>query len=102
MFFLSLGWAGGVVACLTVVGLSRSSKLDLYTMTTIPALRSAAGGSPSAAMMRRMIATTTTTATMTRRAGQLGGWTTSRQQQQQKRLVSSLGNDTQQKVGDLC
>ncbi|VBB79419.1 Putative Serine hydroxymethyltransferase [Podospora comata] len=67
-------------------------------MTTIPALRSAAGGSPSAAMMRRMIATTTTTATMTRRAGQLGGWTTSRQQQQQKRLVSSLGNDTQQKL----
>ncbi|KAK4642787.1 Cytochrome B translational activator protein cbs2 [Podospora bellae-mahoneyi] len=67
-------------------------------MTTIPALRSAAGGSPSAAMMRRMIATTTTTATMTRRAGQLGGWRSRQQQQQQKRLVSSLGNDTQQKL----
>lgn len=67
-------------------------------MTTIPALRSAAGGSPSAAMMRRMIATTTTTATMTRRAGQLGGWMSRQQQQQQKRLVSSLGNDTQQKL----
>ncbi|KAK4665288.1 Cytochrome B translational activator protein cbs2 [Podospora pseudopauciseta] len=68
-------------------------------MTTIPALRSAAGGSPSAAMMRRMIATTTTTtATMTRRAGQLGGWRSRQQQQQQKRFVSSLGNDTQQKL----
>ncbi|KAK0669881.1 serine hydroxymethyltransferase-domain-containing protein [Cercophora samala] len=76
-------------------------------MTTIPALRSAGGS--SAAMMRRIATTTTATATATatttRRgvctAGQLGGWRPRQQQvvvQQQKRLVSSLGNDTQQKL----
>ncbi|KAK4175006.1 putative serine hydroxymethyltransferase [Triangularia setosa] len=64
-------------------------------MTTIPALRSGS----SAAARRIATAAATTTTTTTRAicaAAQLRGWRPG--QQQQKRLVSSLGNDTQQKL----
>ncbi|KAK0744732.1 serine hydroxymethyltransferase-domain-containing protein [Apiosordaria backusii] len=70
-------------------------------MTTIPALRS---GSSSAAMRRIATSTVsaTTTATTTRAlcTAQLRGWRPrqTQQVQQQKRMVSSLGNDTQQKL----
>ncbi|KAK4205520.1 putative serine hydroxymethyltransferase [Triangularia verruculosa] len=76
-------------------------------MTTIPALRS--GGCSSVAAMRRITAIPTTTATTARARAictaaatttQSRGWRPPRQHQQmqQKRLVSSLGNDTQQKL----